>query len=119
MLFGLQVMAQEANSDFGFQYPDDLFVWGGLIVCAMAGILTYRIYSFIVNPEYPPRKIPLYAVSTGAALVYIDFSVASLFLAPYWHWFAYMGPFFKLFYVLLVLSIIDTIPFWMAINRRT
>lgn len=44
LLFGLQVAAQVANSDFGFPYPDDLFVWAGLIVCGMAGFQTYRIH---------------------------------------------------------------------------
>jgi hypothetical protein len=117
LLFGLQVAALVANSDFGFPYPDDLFVWAGLIVCLMAGFQTYRILSFVVNPDYSPMKIPIFAIFTALSLGFIDYSASNLFLLPYWQFLGYFGPLSKVFYAFLTVSVAISVAFWLAINN--
>jgi hypothetical protein len=118
LLFGLQFAVQVGSSDLGYSNPSDIFLWGGLLACAMAGFQTYRICEFIMNPRYVPRLFPVYAVFSMIGLFLVDTAEAYGFLLPIlpiWNFIDYAG---KLFVLLLVVSITASIPFWLGLNGK-
>jgi hypothetical protein len=116
LIFGLQFAMQALSSDLGFSIPYvAVFQYAGFLVWAVAGLESYRVFRFIVNPKYRPR-IGLFAISLALSLGLLDIDSA-LWLVIYIPQLSIMTFWSKVMTFLMIPSIISSIPFLWELDR--